>query len=99
MRISISKIFFACLILGCTAYGITILRAPRVPDEKRRMIEQLEKENEALHREIEEKQNYLSRMRQNPDELELEIKRRLMLVNPGSKSFILQEGTKSDAAH
>src|ERR1700685_1341637 len=54
MRISICKILFACLIVGGTAYGITILRAPRVPGEKLRMIEKLEKENEVLHREIEE---------------------------------------------
>ena len=61
---------------------------------KRLQIEQLEKENEILVHKIADKQAYLERLQQNPDELSLEIKRRLMLVNPGSKSFILQDGTK-----
>jgi hypothetical protein len=94
MRISIRKVLFACLVLGGAAYGITILRGPHAFNEKRLQIEQLEKENEILVHKIADKQAYLERLQQNPDELSLEIKRRLMLVNPGSKSFILQDGTK-----
>ena len=51
MRISIRKIFFVCVVLGGTAYGITILRGTHNLggfEEKRRQIEQLEKENEKL---------------------------------------------------
>ena len=98
MRNSIGKILFACFVVGVSAYGITVLRGPRQASESQRKIEKLEKENEALQREIEAKRSYLNRLQKNPDELELEIKRRLMLVNPGSKSFILQEGAKPDAA-
>jgi cell division protein FtsB len=99
MRISIRKIFFVCIVLGGTAYGITILRGSHSIsgfEEKRRQIEQLEKENEKLQREIAEKQNYLGRLQQNPDELKLEIQRRLKLVSPNTKQFILQDGTPSD---
>ena len=99
MRISIRKIFFVCVVLGGTAYGITILRGTHNLggfEEKRRQIEQLEKENEKLQREIAEKQNYLGRLQQNPDELKLEIQRRLKLVSPNTKQFILQDGTPSD---
>jgi cell division protein FtsB len=97
MRISISKVIFACLILGGVTYGVTMFRGNHAFSEKHRMIEQLEKENETLSKEIAAKQNYLTRLQQNPDELELEIKRRLMLVNPGSKSFILQDEKKPDS--
>jgi len=96
MRISIRKFIFTCVLIGVAGCGITVLRGPRAASEKHRMIDQLEKENEILAREIAAKQSYLNRLQQNPDELELEIKRRLMLVNPGSKSFILQDGTKPD---
>jgi hypothetical protein len=82
--------------VGGAAYGITILHGVHPSAEKRRQIEQLEKENEVLIRQIAAKQNYLDRMQQNPDELELEIKGRLGLVNKGSRSFILQDGTKPD---
>lgn len=98
MRISIRNVIFVCLLLGGTAYGVTMFRGPHAFSEKRRAIEQLEKENETLSKEIAAKQSYLSELQQNPDELELEIKRRLMLVNPGSKSFILQDGKKADSA-
>ena len=94
MRISIGKILFACLMVGGAAYGITILRSPHSFNEKHLQIEQLEKENEVLIRQIADKKSHLERLGQDPAELELEIKRRLMLVNPGSKSFILQDGTK-----
>jgi len=99
MRISFRKLFFACVILGGTAYGVTILRSSHGIasfSEKRHQIEQLERENEALQREIATKQNYLSNLQQNPDELKLEIERRLKLVPKGSKQFILQDGTRVD---
>jgi hypothetical protein len=92
MRVSIPKVFLACVLVGGAAYGITILRGSRAPNEKHHAIEQLEKENLILHREIAAKENYLNRLQQNPDELELEIKRRLLLVNQGSKTFMLQDG-------
>ena len=94
MRISIPKVLFGCLLVSGTTYGIMILRGPNTFDEKHRQIEQLEKENEILVHKIADKQTYLERLQKNPDELSLEIKRRLMVVEPGSKSFILQDGTK-----
>ena len=129
MRISIRKIFFVCVVLGGTAYGITILRGTHNLggfEEKRRQIEQLEKENEKLQREIAEKQNYLAGYdemdtttskksipewsKKITDDLKgvtigrpkeyfaegLEIQRRLKLVSPNTKQFILQDGTPSD---
>jgi len=86
-------------MLGGTAYGITILRGSHsivAFGEKRRQIEQLERENETLQREIAAKQTYLSNLQNNPDELKLEIERRLRLVPKGSKQFILQDGTHVD---
>lgn len=96
MRISIGKVFFTCLLVGCTAYGITVLRGPHVFTEKHRMIEQLEKENETLNRQIEDKKAYLSRIQQSPEEMGLAIEERLKLVNPGSTTFMLQEKPKQD---
>ena len=68
--------------------------------EKRRQIEQLEQENEKLHREIAARQNHLDDIRENPDKLKLEIEDRLKLVTPGTKQFILQDsdGKPGDAS-
>jgi cell division protein FtsB len=98
MRISFSKVVVACVLLGGTTYGITILRGSYNADglEKRRQIEKLERENEILQREIEAKKNHIDRLQKNPEELKLEIEEKYKLVPPGSKSFILQDGTQTD---
>ena len=100
MSISFRKVLLGCLLLGGTAYGIAALRSPHslvAFGEKRREIERLERENELLQRKNAAKQNYLTRLQQNPDELKLEIERRLKLVSPGTKQFILQDGTSPDS--
>ena len=87
------------MVLGSTAYGITFLRGVRSfgDSEKRRQIDQLETDIAILRRQITAKQNRLSDLRQNPDQLKLEIEDRLKLVPPGTKNFILQDGTQKDA--
>ena len=100
MRITPGKVIFACFLLGSAAYGVTVLRGPHGlagMREKRSQIETLEKENEKLQKEIAAKKDFLTRLEQNPDELELEIEKRLRLVKPGKKVYILQDGTPSES--
>ncbi len=81
------------LVAGVT-YGFFEMRGPNGFGrlmEKRQEIQTLEQQNEVLHREIEEKKNHINRLRDNPDEQELEIRKRLKLVKPGEKSYILEE--------
>jgi cell division protein FtsB len=98
MRISFRNVIFAFAMIGGATYGIKALRGYRSPEavEKRRQIEQLERENEALQRQIEAKKTYLSNLQQNPEEYKLQIQRSLKLVTPGSKNFILQDGKQPD---
>jgi cell division protein FtsB len=101
MRISIRKVVFGCVLLAGGAYGITMVRGAHsiaVFQEKRKQIEQLERENEDLHKDIAAKQNHLERLQKNPDELKLEIENKLKLVQPGTKHFILQDGTQPEGA-
>ena len=99
MRISISKVFIACAVLAGTTYGITILRGSYIAEglEKRRQIELLERQNEDLQRQIEAKKNHIDRLQKNPEEMKLEIEEKYKLVPPGTKSFILQDGTQTEA--
>lgn len=97
MKVSLWKIGFAGLFLGCVAYGFVELRGANGVSglvEKRREVRDLEQQNEALHKEIEAKKARIERLRDNPEEQELEIRKRLKLVKPGEKSFILQEQKK-----
>ena len=47
-----------------------------------------------MHREIEEKQQRIQRLEQNPAEQEFEIRQRLKLAKPGEKIYIIDENKK-----
>jgi hypothetical protein len=98
MRISFRTVLLAVVMLVGATYGITRLRGSRSADalEKRRQIDQLERQNEALQRQIEAKKTYLSNLQQNPEEYKLQIERSLKLVTPGTKQFILQDGKQTE---
>jgi hypothetical protein len=97
MRISFRGVLLALVIVGGAAYGIARLRDfHNLGDtETRRQIRELQKENAELQNEIAARQNFLTRLQQNPDLLKLEIERRLKLVSPGTKQFILQDGVNA----
>ncbi len=94
MNISLWKISYAIVLLTGVTYGFFEMRGPNGPSRlmgKRQEIKALEQQNEALHKEIEAKKNRIDRLRDNPEEQELEIRKRLKLVKPGEQSYILQE--------
>lgn len=98
MRISFGKMLLIFGMVGGTVYGVTILRGSRIVgfSEKRRQIQQLEHENEVFQRELEARRNHLARLRDDPEELKLEIERRLKLMSPGTKQFIIQDESNAD---
>jgi cell division protein FtsB len=78
-------------------YAVVALGGPRgIPGliEKRKQVEELEKRNAALAREIEEKRARIGRLRDNETDQELEIRQRLKLVKPDEKVFMLQDQEK-----
>src|SRR5215469_6537617 len=100
MRKVIRNVLFAGMLLGGATYGIAVLRGTvkgigpyRYGDvEKQRQLTDLELDNEKLHRQIIEKQNYLEDVKQNPEHLKLLIEDRLKLLSPGTKEFVVQDG-------
>lgn len=97
MRPSLTKIAYAIAILLAVGYAFFTLRGPQgIPGlaEKRRQIQDLEKRNATLAREIELKRERIDRLRGNPTLQELEIRRRLKLVQPDEKVYILQDSPK-----
>lgn len=97
MKVSLLKVGFGALFLACVGYGFVELRgADGVSGlvEKRREVRELEQENQQLHKLIETQKARIERLRGNPEEQELEIRKRLKLMKQGEKSFILQEQKK-----
>ena len=59
--------------------------------EKQRQIQEMEKRNADLAREVERKREHVNRLTNNPSEQDLEIRKRLKLLRPDEKSYIVGE--------
>ncbi|HJT89822.1 MAG TPA: septum formation initiator family protein [Bryobacteraceae bacterium] len=93
MKISARFAYLAAFLL-VVGYAFFTLRGPRgIPAllEKQHEIEQMEKQNGELARDVERKREHIQRLTDNPAEQELEIRQRLKLVHPGEKVYILNE--------
>ena len=97
MRLSLAKIGFAFALLLTVGYAFFTLRGPQgIPglSEKRRQIQEMEKRNGALAREIEARRERISRLRESPSLQELEIRKQLKYVHPNEKVYVLQDPRK-----
>jgi cell division protein FtsB len=78
-------------------YGVMALRGPQgVPALilQQKEIRHLQEENSNLQHEIERKRLRIDRLKNNPSEQELEIRRQLKLVKPGETTIIIPEENK-----
>ena len=97
MRLSLGKCFYAIAVLLVIGFGIYTLRGSQgIPSlmKKQEEIKELEQRNAELAKDIELKRVKIQRLRQSPEEQELEIRRQMKLVKPGEKVFILQDDKK-----
>ncbi len=82
----------AFLLVGM--YAVIALRGPNGVSalmEKRKEIQQLENQNATLALENRRKRDRIERLKHNPTEQEMEIRKQLKLLRPGETSFILPE--------
>jgi cell division protein FtsB len=85
-------IAFVVAFLALASYAFVTLRGPHgIPAlfERQRQIEAVESRNDSLVKTIERKRDRIRRLRDNPAEQELEIRRRLKLVGPGETIYII----------
>jgi len=86
------KATYAAVVGAGVVYAFIALQGPNgIPGllEKRRQVKELELVNQKLHREIEEKQDRIKRLEQNPADQEFEIRQRLKLAKPDEKIYII----------
>jgi cell division protein FtsB len=97
MKISIARTAYAFIVLCGIVYAFVELRGPNgIPAllAKRRQVHEFEMSNEQLHREIEQKQERILRLRNDPQEQEIEIRQRLKFASPGEKIYIIDDKKK-----
>jgi cell division protein FtsB len=88
------KAIYALLVLTGVVYAFIVLRGPNGISglhNKQQVIQEYEKSNLKLQREIEEKQARIERLKENSAEQEFEIRQRLKLAKPGEKIYILDD--------
>ena len=94
MKKAAARAAFLIVLTLVAAYGYRTLRGPRgLPAlrEKWDQIRKQEEENAALQRENDYRSQRIQKLKNNPAEQELEIRKRLKLLRPGETSFILPE--------
>ena len=97
MKAPLTRSVYVMAFFVVISYAFFTLRGPKgLPGliEKQRQIQEMEKRNTALAREIEQKRERISRITGNPAEQEMEIRHRLKLVHPGEKVYIVGEPEK-----
>ncbi|HXJ38484.1 MAG TPA: septum formation initiator family protein [Bryobacteraceae bacterium] len=97
MRHPVLKGVYAVMLAVGIVYAFVELRGPNgIPAlmERRRMVHQYEAENLKLNREIQQYQERIQRLQDNPTEQEFEIRQRLKLAKPNEKIYIIEPGPK-----
>jgi cell division protein FtsB len=91
------KAIYSLIVLSGVIYAFIVLRGPNgIPGlrAKQAQIHDYEQSNLRMQREIEEKQERIKRLQENPSEQEFEIRQRLKLAKPGEKIYILDDRKK-----
>jgi cell division protein FtsB len=91
MKSSVIRLGYVLALVISVAYAFLTMRGPHgiaAYVEKRQQIHEMEDANATLSRENQLKKEYIGRLQQNPEEQELEIRRKLKLVKPNEKVFM-----------
>ncbi len=97
MKTPALKALYTLIVLTGVVYAFIVLRGPNgIPGLRARqaLIQDYEQGNQKMAREIEEKQQRIERLQDNPSEQEFEIRQRLKLAKPGEKIFVLEDRKK-----
>ena len=99
MRTPAIKAIYALVVLSGVIYAFIVLRGPNGLaglHAKQQLIQEYEQSNQKMQREIEEKQERIKRLQENPSEQEFEIRQRLKLARPGEKIYIIEDKGAAD---
>jgi cell division protein FtsB len=91
MKSNLTRFACAIVFLLVATYAVVTLRGPKGVHalvEKQAQIQEMERRNAEMARDIERERERIKRLTDNPAEQDLEIRERLKLVHPGEKVYI-----------
>ena len=95
MKAPLTRFAYIIVFLVVVAYAfVAYPKGMHSWQEKQRQIQEMEKRNTQLAQEVERKKEHVNRLKNNPAEQELEIRKRLKLLRPDEKSYIVGDEKK-----
>jgi len=89
MKASLTRFVYLVVFLAAVGYAfIAFPRGVHAWHDKQRQIQEMEKSNDGLVKQVERQKEYISRLKNNPAAQELEIRKRLKLLHPEEKQYI-----------
>ena len=95
MKAPLTRFAYIIVFLAVVAYAfVAYPKGMHSWQEKQRQIQEMEKRNTQLAQEVERKKEHVNRLKNNSAEQELEIRKRLKLLRPDEKSYIVGDEKK-----
>jgi len=96
MKAPFTRLALLTVFLIAVAYAfVAFPKGMHAWQEKQRLIQEKEKSNTVLVQEVERKKERIHRLDTDPEQQELEIRKRLKLARPDEKIFITGEPEKA----
>ena len=90
MKASLTRSAYVLVFLVAVGYAfIAFPQGMHTWQDKQRQIQEMEKRNATLAKEVERQKDYINRLTNNPAAQELEIRKRLKLLHPQEKQYIV----------
>jgi cell division protein FtsB len=92
MKAPLTRFTYVLVFLVAAGYAFFAFpQGVRAWQDKQRQIQEMEKRNDSLARQVERQKDYINRLQNNPAAQELEIRKRLKLLHPEEKLYITGE--------
>ena len=89
MKASLTRFVYIVVFLVAVAYAFFAFpQGMHAWQDKQRQIQEMEKRNDSLAKQVERQKDYINRLKNNPAAQELEIRKRLKLLHPEEKQYI-----------
>ena len=96
MKAPLTRFAYVIVFLLAVLYAfVAFPKGIHAWQEKQRQIQDMEKRNATLAKEVERQKDYINRLTNNPAAQELEIRKRLKLLHPQEKQYIVGDSEPS----
>ena len=89
MKASLTRFVYVVVFLVAVGYAFFAFpQGMHAWQDKQRQIQDMEKRNDGLAKQVERQKEYIDRLKNNPAAQELEIRKRLKLLHPAERQYI-----------